>query len=141
MYLFAWWVIIQAMTDVVTSSLIVNRETPPINREIQELNRLTRNTNLSSQDYAQLSPILFDLISILPNNIKLVAVDIDRQRNSISFSGTASTRDALINFQKIISEVSWLNGASAPTSQLFQKENISFEIRGTLKGFAPLKKN
>jgi hypothetical protein len=141
MYLFAWWVITQAMADVVSSSLLVNRDTPPINRDIQELNRLSRNVNLSSQDYAQLSPLLFELSAILPDNIKLIAIDFDRQRNSVSFSGTASTRDALINFQKVVSEIKWLSGVSAPASQLFQKENISFEMRGTLQGLPPLKKN
>lgn len=140
MYLFAWWVITQAMADVVASSLLINRETPPINHDIQDLNRLTRNVILSSQDYAQISPLLFELANNLPSDIKLIAIDFDRQRNTVTLSGTAATRDSLLNFQKIVSETSWISGVSAPTSQLFQKENISFEMRGSLKGLPNLKK-
>jgi hypothetical protein len=140
MYLFAWWIITNAMIDVVQSALLINRETPPINRDIRDLNTKTRNLNSSSQDFVALMPRLSEFFKALPDDIKLVGIDLDRKKNSFVISGTASTRDALLNFQKIIGSINWVQGVTAPTSQLFQKENISFEIRGTLKGFPPLKK-
>jgi Tfp pilus assembly protein PilN len=140
MYLFAWWVITQAMSDVVSSALLVNREAPPVNREIQELNRKTRNVSLSSQEFYQLTPLIVELAQKLPGDIRLAGVDIDRVKNTVNISGVAATRDALLSFQKVITEIKWIKGATAPTSQLFQKENINFEIRGTLQGLPPLKK-
>ena len=141
MYLFAWWVLVQAMSDVVSSSLLVNREAPPINRDIQELNKQTKNINLSGQDFYPISHLIYELSGALPNDIKLVGVEFDRQKNSVSISGTAATRDALLNFQKVVSELKWIVGVTAPTSQLFQKENINFEIKGSLQGVPVVKKS
>lgn len=141
MYLFAWWVLAQAMSDVVSSSLLVNREAPPINKDIQELNRQTKNINLSSQDFYPLSHLIFELSNVLPSDIKLVGVEFDRQKNSVTISGTAATRDALLNFQKVVSDLKWIVAVTAPTSQLFQKENITFEIKGSLQGVPIIRKN
>jgi hypothetical protein len=140
MYLFAWWIITQAMSDAVSSALLVNRDVPPINREIQDLNRKTKNVVLSAQDFTMLTPKIVEFAAKLPPDIKLAGFEIDRKTNTITFSGTAATRDALLGFQKFLSELTWLQGATAPTAQLFQKENINFEIRGSLKGSTPLKK-
>ena len=139
MYLFAWWVITQAMSDVVSSALLVNREAPPVNRDVSEMNRKTRNVYLSSQDFAQLTPKIIEFASILPGDIKLVGIDLDRKKNTIVISGTATTRDALLDFQRIVNEVPWIKGVTAPNSQLLQKENINFEFHGSIQGLPPLK--
>ena len=141
MYLFAWWVITQAMSDVVSSALLINRESPPVNRDIQDLNRKTRSVFLSGQDFAHIMPRFVELSKVLPEDIQLGGFDIDRRKNTIVLSGTAKTRDALLNFQRVIGEVTWIHGVTVPNSQLFQKENIGFEIRGTVDGFPALKKN
>jgi len=141
MYLFAWWVITQAMSDVVSSALLINREAPPINRDIAEMNNKTRNVYLSSQDFAQLTTKIVEFATALPGDIKIAGIDLDRKNNKVVISGTASTRDALLNFQRIVTEITWIQGVTAPNSQLFQKENINFEIRGTLGGLPALKKN
>lgn len=141
MYLFAWWVITQAMMDVVSSALLINRETPPVNREIADINKKSRNVYLSSQDFARVTEKIIQFANALPGDIKVTGIDIDRKKSTVSISGSAATRDALLNFQRVIAEITWIQTASAPSSQLFQKENISFDIRGTLKGLPPLKKN
>lgn len=140
MYLFAWWVIAGAMRDAVGSSLLLNRQAPPVNQDILNLNRQTKNIVLSGNDFALLSPKIFELAEVLPPDIKLVGIQIDRNNNTVSLSGRAATRDALLNFQKVIEKIAWIKGITTPTSQLIQKENIDFEIRGKLAGLPPLKK-
>lgn len=141
MYLFAWWVVTQAMTDVVTSSLLVNKEPPPVNKEVRELNRLTKAIIASGQDFYPLTPKLMEIVSTLPPTVKLIGVNIDRTNSSVTISGTAATRDALLEYQKVIEDIAWIKGITAPTSQLFQKENINFEIHGQLFGIPAVKKN
>ena len=77
---------------------------------------------------------------MLPADIKLIGFDLNRGNNTITLSGTATTRDALLSFQKVIEGVAWFKSTNAPTSQLFQKENINFEIRGGLIGLPGLRK-
>ncbi len=139
MYIFAWFIIAGAMTDAVTSSLLVNREAPLVNKDIQKLNRLTKNIIISAEDFMPFTPKILEIAAALPPNIKLIGLDINRVNNTISLSGTAATRAALLNFQKVIRDIGWINGITAPNSQLFQKENINFEIRGNLVGLPTLK--
>lgn len=139
MYIFAWFIVAEAMSDAVLSSLLVNRAGPPINREIQNLNHLSANIIASAEGFMPLSPNLLEITANLPSNIKLIGLEINRVNNTIALSGTAETRDALINFQKVIEGISWIKGTTAPTSQLFQKENINFAIHGQLIGFPVLR--
>jgi len=139
MYIFAWFIIAAAMTDAVTSSLLVNREAPPLNRDIQNINHLTKNIIISAEGFSPLTPKILEIAASLPPDIKLIGLDINRIKNTISLSGTAATRSALLNFQKVIKDIGWIKGITAPTSQLFQKENINFEIHGGLVGFPTLK--
>ena len=139
MYIFAWFVIAGALSDAVASSLLVNRETPPINRDIQNLNHLTKNTITSAESFAPLTPKILEIATTLPADIKLIGIDINRANNSVTLSGSATTRSALLNFQKVIESISWVKGITTPTSQLFQKENINFEIHGRLVGLPTLK--
>lgn len=141
MYIFAWFVIAGAMSDAVASSLLVNREAPPINRDIQNLNHSTKNIVSSAENFTALMPKILEISNVLPPDIKLVGLDISRSGNSITLSGTAATRDALLNFQKVIENIKWIKGVTAPTSQLFQKENINFDIHGQLVGLPTLKNN
>ncbi len=140
MYIFAWFVIAGAMSDAVESSLLISREAPPVNREIQNLNRQTRNIIISAETFSPLTPKIIELSASLPVDIKLIGLDLDRNSNSITLTGTAATRSALLDFQTVIEDISWIKGITTPNSQLFQKENINFEIHGKLVGLPTLKK-
>lgn len=140
MYIFAWFVIAGALGDAVESSLLVNREAPTINRDIQNLNHLTKNIIASAENFSSLTPKFLELSAILPVDIKLIGLDINRANSSVTLSGTAETRAALLNFQKVMETVSWVKGITTPNSQLFQKENINFEIHGKLIGLPALTK-
>ena len=139
MYIFAWLIIADAMTDAVNSSMLVSREAPTANKDILKLNHSTKNIINSGEDFAPLTPKILEIAAALPPDIKLIGLDFNRANNSIILSGSAATRSALLNFQKVIKDISWIKGITAPTSQLFQKENINFEIRGNLVGLPTLK--
>ena len=100
---------------------------------------MTKNIIISAEDFMPFTPKILEIAAALPPNIKLIGLDINRVNNTISLSGTAATRAALLNFQKVIRDIGWINGITAPNSQLFQKENINFEIHGNLVGLPTLK--
>lgn len=139
MIISGWFVLADVFSDVTDSALAVSRETPSINQDVRDLNINTRNLVVAGREFYPLTPRLFDIIKSLPPTIKLNAVSINREDNSVTINGTAATRDDLLNYQTIISSIPWLKSAGAPASQLFQKENINFELHAALVGFPILK--
>lgn len=139
-HLLGLWVVTQTLSDLASSSLIVNREQTATNREVRRINKLTHDIIASGEDYTKITPRLIELIGLVPTNITIQLVSVDRTTNSFLLAGVADTRQALLDFQKVTQQITWIENVSTPTSQLFQKNNISFEIRANLKGFPSLVK-
>jgi len=123
----------QALNDLATSSLLINRDFPGINDDIRRVNKLTKGVVESSAAHSALSPKLVELIQTIPNDIRLDAITLNRDTLTLTLAGTAKTRDALLNFPKVLSAIPWMNQVLTPVSQLLQKDNISFEIKTTVK--------
>jgi Tfp pilus assembly protein PilN len=140
MYLFAWWVVTEAMRDAVTSSLLVSKSAPPVNEDIRNLNNATKYVVQAGQEFYPLTPKFLQIVNTLPDDVKLTGVNINRTNNTIVIAGMAATRDSLLKYQDTISKIEWIKGVTIPKSQLFQKEDINFEIHGNLTGIPNLKK-
>ncbi len=132
-------VLSQTLTDLAQSTLLVNHQQSRVEQEVVRINSLSKHIVTSGQEYTTFLPKLTELTTAIPATITLRAIDINRTTNSFTLAGVADSRQALLDFKNILSTVSWVDTTSAPISQLFQKENISFEIHGTLKGFSGLK--
>ncbi|MBI5729373.1 MAG: PilN domain-containing protein [Candidatus Magasanikbacteria bacterium] len=132
-YLSSWYVLSQALNDLASSSLLVNRELPTVNQEIRRINTLTKEIGLSGAGYAPVTPYIIQIASTLPPAIRLTSLTIDTGSGAVGIAGMAKTRAAFLDYQKILSASPWLEGVNTPTSQLFQKENVNFEIRARLK--------
>lgn len=126
-------ILAQTLNDLASSSLLINREFPSINDDIRGVNVLIKNINDSAQNYSPLSPKIIELLNSLPDDIRLDALTISRDSSSLSLTGVAKTRAALLNFQSVLDGIPWINQVSTPISQLFQKENLSFQIQTTIK--------
>ncbi len=103
------------------------------------INTAVRNINLASMGAVSTTPKLIALIEQIPGDIKLSSLNFDRKANTLTLSGTARTRDALLNLQEILKKISWIEKSSAPLSQLFTASDVSFEIKSTLQSFPPLR--
>ena len=130
----SWMVLQEDFNNLAESSVLVNREYSKYNQEIKQVNTTIRGFNQSSKYYLPITPKLSEIVGSLPKDIKLGSLEFDRTQNKITLSGVALTRDALLNYQTILKQISWLENVETPTSQLFQKENISFEVKANTKG-------
>jgi Tfp pilus assembly protein PilN len=129
--LWSWLVLQENFNNLAESSVLVNREYSKYNQEIRQVNGDIRNFNQAAKYYSPITPKLTEIINTLPEDIKLNSLELSRAQNKIVLSGTALTRDALLNYQKTLKQISWLENIETPTSQLFQKENINFEVKAT----------
>lgn len=137
--LLSWLVLQEHFTDLSSAATTVNKEYSAYNKEIRDVNKTIKNLYISSGEYAALSPKLLELSALMPPDIKMNAVIIDREAQTVSLIGTAKTRLTFIAFQEILKNVTWLQNIESPFSQLLQKENINFEIKAKLKGMAAIK--
>jgi len=139
--LWSWFALQIQFNDLSQSSMLVNREYSHYNQEIRKLNSLIRQFNTANKSFAPLTPKLSEIITKLPADIKLNSLSIDRKNNLVIISGVAKTREALLSYQSSLKDYSWLDSVQTPTSQLFQKENVNFEIKASPKNFPSLNDN
>lgn len=131
--IWSWLLLVEQYDSLSQTSLLVNRTYSAYNQEIKQINRLIKDVNFASASYLSISPKLLELAEILPPEIKLNALEIDQADGTFVISGIALTRDDFLSWQQKIGSLTWLEGIQTPASQLFQKENISFEIKAKLK--------
>ena len=97
------------------------------------------NVYKSSSEYQPTTPYLKEIMKNLPTNIKLRTLYIDKKNKRVELAGIAKTRQGLLDYQKKLQEISWIDSVKSPTSKLFQKEDISFEFKIILKNTVPIK--
>ncbi len=136
--LLSWWVMVEEFNNISQSTLLINRDYLKYNQEIKKINKTINELNLAGQGYYPLIPRLLELINQLPADIRLTALNIDRRQQTLYLSGVAKNRTALLNFEETLEKLSWVEKVVTPPSTLFQKDNISFEMRTGLKDFPPL---
>ncbi len=136
--LWSWFALQIQFNDLSQSSMLVSREYSHYNQEIRKVNSLVKQFNNSNKGYSPLTPKLIELINRLPNDIRLNSLSIDRKNNLVIIAGVAQTRDSLISFQASLKDYTWLETVQTPTSQLFQKENVNFEIKAKPKNLPNL---
>lgn len=140
-FMMGWIIISETLQNLVASSLANNREQPTVNKDIRQINWLTREIVAAGQNNNQVLPKIVELATSLPAGIKLSAISLDNLTGEVTIDGTAQNRDILIDYQKVIKSLSWIADSRAPASQLLQKENINFEIRAQIKNIGVIKKN
>ncbi len=133
--LWGWLTLVDEFGKLSQSALLVNREFSSYNQEMRKLNRIIKNVNGSGHGYYVIAPALREIAQALPGDIKLTSMELDRAGQTLFMAGIAQTRQAFLGWQETVKKIPWLERVEMPTSQLFQKENINFEIRAALKGF------
>ena len=136
--LWGWLELINNFTYMSQSAASIGHSYSNYNQEIRDVNRLIKGADIASADFAALTPKLLELIKNLPAAIKINSLDIDRGENQITLSGTALTRADLLDYQSALKNISWLEPASIPTSQLLQKDNINFTFQTKITGLPAL---
>jgi len=119
--------------DLSQSATLVSREFSHYNQEIRKINLDIVNFNNSSKNYYPLTQKVLEFVEKTPNDIKISSLDINKKNNSIAISGTAKTREALLSYQSSLKNYPWILSVNTPVSQLFQKDNVSFQINAQIK--------
>jgi nitrogen fixation protein FixH len=139
MMIWSWLTLQESFTQLAVSSASVNKEYFSYNQDIRQINLIIENINKSSSQYQPTTPYIKEIMKNLPINIKLKTIFIDKKNKTVELTGTAKTRQDLLDYQEKLKEINWIDSVTAPTSKLFQKENVSFEFKTNLKNAVKIK--
>lgn len=133
MLIWSWLTLVNEFENLSQSALLIQKDYTSYNQETKEINDLIDEVKKISGDYKMMSPVIIKFANLTPKDIKLNVLKINIKNKSIYFSGVAETRDGLLNYEDIINNSDWLEPVEIPTSQLFKKENISFNFETKIK--------
>ncbi|HLC70245.1 MAG TPA: PilN domain-containing protein [Patescibacteria group bacterium] len=136
--IWSWLTLQEDFNSLSESAIVVSQEFTTQNQEVRDANRRLENFNNAGQGFKRMLPELLTVADNLPKDITLNSLNINRADSSLSISGSALTRQALLDYQEKLKEITWLENVSSPISRLLQKENIPFEFKIKIKGWPSL---
>lgn len=77
---------------------------------------------------------LQDVVTLLgptPDNIRLHEYSLDYVKHDLLVTGTADTREALVSYQQVVSDIPGVQTVHLPLNDITSKENISFTLQAT----------
>jgi hypothetical protein len=134
----SWLTLQEDFNSLSESAIVVSQEFTAQNQEVREANRRLENFNNAGRGFKRILPELLTVADNLPKDITLKSLNINRADSSLSISGTALTRQALLEYQEKLKEITWLENVSSPISRLLQKEDVPFEFKIKIKGWPSL---
>ena len=83
-------------------------------------------------DHYRWSPLLVELSRLTPPTIAFESVLLYQSESALEITGSAQTRNDLINYQKSLEDSGWFKKVDLPLEALISKENNNFTIKATL---------
>lgn len=118
--------------DIADSLTSVNQKQEEKNHGIKDVNRLLAKTANIQSLYTVWTPIIADISSAIPPRIVLSGLQLDMTKRLFVFTGNAASRDDLLDLQKNLKRLPFIESAIVPLSQLTEKANVSFSITATV---------
>lgn len=132
-HLWGWLLLTNVLTDLAQTTTNVGRKFTAHNQQVRGFNRLMKQITLTGENFKPTIPFILDIAKTLPADIKLTTLDFNSSKRTITLTGLADTRDALLGYHKTLRSLPWIANVNTPASELFQKDNISFTIEAALK--------
>lgn len=120
------WVLQEYFNDVSSNLVITTGKQAEKNNRIKEVNTLINQTDIVQQVYTPWSDIVTEIANAIPPGIVMSNISLNSSNKNFVFSGSADTRDALLEMQKKIKQLNFIEDVNIPVSQLTEKKNFTF---------------
>ncbi len=120
------------LDDLVGSSYISANLTKEIKIKVNNINTRLRQINEIQKDYYEFSKPLIDLGQLIPNNIQITSLNLNKNNMQFSLKGISKTREDLLSLQNNLETSPVFKDIKFPLSNLLVKQNINFEFSGIL---------
>lgn len=96
---------------------------------IHKLNQTTERLKLIQDNHTFWTQVLAKIDELIPNDIAIEIIELNRDNKTIHLKGTANTRASYSNLRTNLTETEYIEDPEIPISLL--KEEIPFSITGT----------
>ena len=103
-----------------------------IKRKIDYINNKFQDVSKIQKGFLDFSKPLIHLSGLLPENVQISMLNLDKDNLHFLFKGMAKNRENLLEFQKKLEDSSIFEEIKYPLSNLLYKEEINFEFSGKL---------
>lgn len=103
-----------------------------LDQRIQEFNNSLSTIKTMQKSFTRWTTIVTDLSRALPRGVTLTSFEADKSSGAFSIKGVATTRADLLAFQQTLANVPTFADIRAPVSNLLEREDIHFDLKGTL---------
>jgi len=103
------------------------------NKQIRQINDTLSLVEKIQKEFNPLANSIAELADLVPAEIILKTLNINKENNLLTIAGYAPTREALLDLQKNLSTLDWIDSVEIPVSELTEKENINFSFTANLK--------
>lgn len=118
------------LTEQVTS---ITNQYSKTNLQISNINKITKEVDKIQNVYTKWTTKMTELANVIPNSIILSSLNFNQGDKTISLSGTAPTREELLQLQESLKSITWIKSVEVPLPQLTSPKNIQFSITALLK--------
>jgi len=103
------------------------------NSEIKNINETIKEVGKIQKEYEPINKIIKLFTTALPNELILNTVSYNQNTKILSLTGTALTRDSLLNFKEQLKSYPEVVSSDLPASQLTKKDMVPFSLNLKLK--------
>ena len=136
------WLLQRWLKDITVetkSDIISSAERTELQQLVNEVTQLVNQAQSIIPDKSHPLDDLVTIISSTPNDIQLHNFTLNYTTPSLEVAGTATTRDALVAYQQVMTAVPGMTGVYLPLQDITSKEQVPFTIQATYET-APLDK-
>jgi Tfp pilus assembly protein PilN len=127
------WVLQNHFNEITGHIVSVTNKYAEKNLEIKKINVTLTRTEKIQKNYTLWTEKIVEITEQIPEGIVFTNLNFNSEASAINMSGTANTRDDLLNLKNNLEAITWLKNVQIPPDQLTQKENIQFSITPSVK--------
>lgn len=96
--------------------------------EVKDINRLVETIGQHAQEHVPTSNHIPEMMRAMPESVTLTAISISSETKAMTLEGNTVSRTALLEFQKKLEGLSWVERVESPLQNLASGSNGAFRL-------------
>ncbi|KKQ90594.1 MAG: type IV pilus assembly protein PilM [Berkelbacteria bacterium GW2011_GWA1_39_10] len=135
------WILLKFLSTKADNQMLSLKQAPGFSeeseasktkKEIQEINPIMKTEASLEDQMVYFSPILKSINDQIPSGLLLLQLNFSAN-NTINMTGTAQSREALVNFRDLLANQTYTESVQMPSSAFSESKNINFTINLVVK--------
>ena len=115
---------------IVEQTTLTTKYANIFNKDIKDFNKKLKAVEMIQENHTLWINFFIDLVKLVPDNINLKNITING--NKILITGSAKTRDELLNFKENLENSEVMSQVIIPLDNLLKKEDVNFDLKADI---------